>query len=264
MIEPSNKLYWLGNSAKTKIIKEVLESVRTDEPVIVFDYGCGGGGDWSTILTDYPNLKLIGYEPDKKSFAVAQQQLSGLNAELYTSTQIKDLNFKADYIVSFSVFEHVYDRSTYLETAKKHLSEEGVFFLNYDDGHFRNYLDLNNPKLWFSQLKEWLHNLGAEPLAKLGMISHYQRRVSYQEVEELVKQVGFQVIKSEYSNLASFKALQKTISPVHQQEFATFWSDVESTLNDKFIEEGGKVILGDFTNLWQQMASRTLYLKHRS
>lgn len=37
-------LYWLGNSAKTKIIRDILQKTQNDnKEVIIFDYGCGSG-----------------------------------------------------------------------------------------------------------------------------------------------------------------------------------------------------------------------------
>lgn len=257
----TQKLYWLGNSAKTKVINEILNQENKKEKIIIFDYGCGAGGDWSNILSDYPHLQLVGYEPCRKAFELAQERLKGFQANLFTANELHALNFKADFIVSFSVFEHVYDRYSYLQTAKKHLAEDGIFYLNYDDGHFRNSLDLSQPDLWSSQLKEWLHNLVAEPLARIGMVSQFQKRLPRAEVDRLIDQTGFRIINTFYSNLASFKALHKRIPQEKQKEFSQFWLDVEETLNAKFYEDG-LMGLGDTANLWQQMGSRTLSLCH--
>jgi tRNA G46 methylase TrmB len=68
-------LYWLGNSAKTKIIRDILQKSQNDKEVIIFDYGCGSGGDWPRILANHPNIKLFGYEPSQKSFELAKQRL---------------------------------------------------------------------------------------------------------------------------------------------------------------------------------------------
>jgi hypothetical protein len=64
-----NKLYWSGNSAKTKILRDILGKLSDDRPILIFDYGCGGGGDWSSVLRDYLQIRPIGYEPHDKSFA---------------------------------------------------------------------------------------------------------------------------------------------------------------------------------------------------
>jgi SAM-dependent methyltransferase len=255
-----DKLYWLGNVAKTKIIRTILAETPAHRPILIFDYGCGKGGDWPAILGDYPNIKLVGYEPYYKSYEIARKSLQGLNAEIYTGDDIASLDFKADYVVSFSVLEHVFDRRLYLATIKRLLAGDGTFFLNYDDGHFRNFLNLNRPDLWFGQLKEWLHNFVAVPLSKVGIEARFQRRVFRCELESLVKEMGFRVVRSEYSNLVSFKDLQKTMASDVQQDFSAFWIQVEEELNSRFHLEQ-LAVLGDTANLWRQMGSKTLYLR---
>lgn len=254
-----SKLYWAGNSAKMKVIQDILARITKNE-TLVFDYGCGDGGDWPDILRDYPGIKLIGYEPYSKSYEAAKKKLVGYNAELYTGSEIHNLSFKADFIVSFSVLEHVYNRHSYLETAKKHLAPDGLLYLNYDDGHFRNILDLNRPLLWLFQLKEYLHNILAYPMGMLGMVAKYQGRVYRRDLDELIYIIGLQVIKVEYSNLVSLKLIQKTIPIELRKDFSQFWIDVESRLNSQFCLEG-EAFCGDTVNLWQQMPSKTLILR---
>ncbi|MGQ4648741.1 methyltransferase domain-containing protein [Lyngbya aestuarii] len=254
-------LYWLGNAAKTKVIYEILNQVQDNQKTVIFDYGCGKAGDWPRILSDYPHIRLVAYEPGKKSIEIARERLKSFNAELFTGTELHEMKFKADFVVSFSVFEHVYNRTLYLQTAKKHLADQGIFYLNYDDGHFRNFLDLNRPDLWLSQIKEWLHNLLAMPLAQIGIVGGFQQRVYQAEVDDLVKSIGFKTLDQFYSNLSSLKGLQKYISPARQEDFSKFWLDIENTLNTKFNEEGG-ISRGDSANLWQVMVSRTLVLGH--
>ncbi len=176
----SGRLYWFGNAAKAKIIQEILRDISKREignRVLIFDYGCGTGGDWPRVLNDYPSIHLVGYDPNRSAIEVAKTRLQGFSAELLTGDQLQSMPFLADYIVSFSVFEHVYDRLAYLQTAKTHLAEDGIFYLNYDDGHFRNMLDLNAPRAWPVTLRVWLHNLLSSSLAKLGWKAQFQRRV---------------------------------------------------------------------------------------
>lgn len=255
-------LYWLGNSAKTKIIQDILEKILPNQEIVIFDYGCGSGGDWPSILANHPNIKFIGYEPSKKSFELAQKRLSKFDIQLLTADTISKLDFQADFIVSFSVLEHVYDRKFYLETAKKVLASQGLFYLNYDDGHFRNYLSLNEPNLFGSQIKEWINNLLAKPCASVGLVSYFQKRVERKDIDELVQEAGFSILQNFYSNLSSFKSLSKTLSPDKQKDFSILWLEVEEMLNDKFSQEGENYY-GDSTNLWSQMCSRTLVLQHK-
>ena len=57
----AEKLYWLGNVAKVRVIWEILR--RSCSRTVVFDYGAGTGGDWPQILADHPQIELVGYEP---------------------------------------------------------------------------------------------------------------------------------------------------------------------------------------------------------
>jgi Methyltransferase domain len=65
----------------------------------------------------------------------------------------------ADFIVSFSVFEHVYNRPACLAAARRHLAPGGNFFLYYDDDHFGNSIDLNVPGSWGGPMREHMNNL---------------------------------------------------------------------------------------------------------
>ena len=190
----------------------------------------------------------------------AKTRLKGLNAELFTGNELQNLTLKAHFVVSFSVLEHVFDRRSYLLTAKNHLAEKGIFYLNYDDGHFRNFLDLNAPRLWPSQCKKWLHNLLTKRLAQAGKISQFQMRVDRTTIEKLIAETGFRVLRAFYSNLSSLKGLYKTIPDQNRQDFSRLWLTLENELNAKFLTESEHRKLGDTANLWQFMGSRTLVL----
>lgn len=254
--------YWTGNSAKSKVIGEVLDAAQAqpERQLLVFDYGCGSGGDWPSILPDYPNLRLIGYDPIVREIEIARTRLKGLPAQMLTGAELAEKDFRAEYILSFSVFEHVYDRRAYLQTAHRHLAENGRFYLNYDDGHFRSLLDLSAPGTWPVTIRVWLHNLLARPLARLGWVSQFQARVDRVEVDRLIEEAGFTIERAFYSNLTSLKSITKGLSAEKREAFARMWIALEEQLNAEFLEEGA-VILGDSANLWQQMGSRTCVLR---
>jgi ubiquinone/menaquinone biosynthesis C-methylase UbiE len=98
------RLYWTGNAAKAKVIREILDDprVQSGQEVLIFDYGCGAGGDWKVILQEFRNLSIIGYDPSQKSVEIAKEKLKGENAEFLTGDELNSKDFKADFIVSFS------------------------------------------------------------------------------------------------------------------------------------------------------------------
>lgn len=258
----TRRLYWLGNAAKAHVIDEILQDNRGTEPVTVFDYGCGDGGDWPAILAEHPQLRLVGYEPYAPSCRKARERLRGLPAEILTGADIDVLMLSADYIVSFSVFEHVVDRGKFLRHAKRLLAPQGVFYLNYDDGHFRNFLDVSDPVTWIPALRAWARTIISQPFASVGMQSHYQRRVTADEADAVVIASGFCIERIDYHNLASLKDLAKAIPEELQQRYAAWWLEAEELLNTHFQVELPQKRYGDSSNLWRQMLSRTLCLRH--
>jgi SAM-dependent methyltransferase len=234
-------VYWQGNAAKSRVISDLLARTSGRE-ALVFDYGCGAGGDWARILDEHRGLRLVGYEPHAPSFRAASERLRGRRAEVLTGAALATLALQADFIVSFSVLEHVFDRRAFFANARRLLHPQGLFYLNYDDGHFRA-----------PPPKERLQNLLAGVLARTGFVSRYQRRVTHAEAEALLREAGFAVEHAEYHNLAAFKDLFKRIEPAKQEAFARFWVDVEARLNADFEKDA---------NLWSQLASRTLWLRH--
>lgn len=259
------RLYWHGNAAKIKIVDAILsrtaDARAAGETVLIFEYGCGGGGDWPTILSENKGFRVIGYEPHGPSYQRALKRLGDLPMTVFTGDELRGQSFSADYIVSFSVFEHVYDRAGYLATAKRLLARDGTFYLNYDDGHFRNLLDLGARSTWGSSLSEFAHNLLAPFLARVGKVGYYQRRVPRALADRLAREAGFRVEGAFYSNLGSFKAIAKTLPADKQEAFSRLWMEVEDTLNKEFSVERD-AHLGDTMNLWRSMASRTLILRH--
>ena len=251
MNKRSDKPTWPGNSAKARIIGLLAKNTR---PITVFDYGAGSGGHWPEILPLLPNVSLICFEPHGPSRARLESRLSGLNASTVGSPE----GVEADFIVSFSVFEHVYDRRAYLATARKVLKPGGTFYLSYDDGHFRNTIELAKPR--FGPLREHLGNLAAPILPYVGLVRRYQRRVGRDEADALISETGFTVVSQRYDNVPSMKRLSKAMPADRMGEFMDVWIALEDQLNQRFSFEGPEV-LGDRNVLWQVMGTRTLELQ---
>ena len=250
---------WTGNSAKAKIIRRIL-SEAAGRSILVFDYGCGVASQWRQVLSRHPNVRYVGYDPDERSVESARQELDGLRADVYTGKAIGELSFEADYVVSLSVFEHVFDRVGYLKNAKRFLASDGTFFLNYDDGHFRNLIDLDRPETWYPALRVWIHNKLSRVLAVAGNITQFQCRVERFEVDQLVENAGFMRTESFYSNLRDLKELHHNIDVKKRADLMDLWVPLEEALNSGFIRDSSSQ-WGDKANLWHVMSSRTLVLR---
>ncbi len=260
-----DRLYWHGNAAKTRVLADILTKTADRPGAVVLDYGCGDGGDWPSILADNPGLELIAYDPSSRRRARASERLTELHARIIDTDELLSdgASLRADFIVSFSVFEHVYDRHSYLRTARRHLSDGGLFYLNYDDGHFRSALELDRLQDWPAQMRTVLHNHLAGLLAQVGRVDLYQQRVHRLIADEMVNQCDFEIVDEFYSNLTCFKELHKTLPNELHEEFSRLWVEVEERLNRSFRVEGN-LERGDTRNLWDVMPSRTLVLKPRT
>jgi len=253
--------YWWGNAAKAQVIHHILTQLQTGGRCVVFDYGCGDGGYWPAILRDYPQIEWWGFEPQPQRRYTAQQRLAGYRAKLVSWQELQTTCIHADFIVSFSVLEHVYRRRPYLEMAQKQLAPGGIFYLNYDDGHFRPLLDVSQPHTWFPALKVACHNWVAPLLARCGYVAPFQQRVQQAEIDQLLQELGWRVEQVFYSNLSCLKSLSQTLPPDQQAAFMQMWVAWEQTLNQTF-SHLGEQYLGDPCNLWRVMPSRTLVLTH--
>src|SRR5262245_14881026 len=117
---------YLGNAAKAWVVADITEKLQASSKTLtLFDFGCGKGGEWSSILPKLPAVQFVGYDPSAESVRVAQSRLEGLGARFIEREELDGGDFRADIVVSFSVFEHVYDRPGYLRTAHRVLAPNG-------------------------------------------------------------------------------------------------------------------------------------------
>jgi SAM-dependent methyltransferase len=254
-------LYWFGNAAKMRIVSEIVAQTSTsDHDIVIFDYGCGKGGDWPQILADNPNLTLIGYDPSLQAVAEARARCRGQRATFYEGEEIGEIKCQADYIVSFSVLEHVRDRRAYLETAYALLAAAGRFYLNYDDGHFRRPEAVEGFAPAFAELIHETRRIAWRAFGGEARTTNYKQRVNRRQIDGLIAACGYDVESMFYSNIVSMKRLAKTIPEEGRAAFASLWLSLESKLNADFCLQTAEMFEDD-ANLWRVMPSRTLVLR---
>ena len=93
---------WFGNSAKFRIINEISKFPDAS----ILDFGAGTGRNWINILKKIPTLKVCLFEPDPVVYLQLKENLKemGPNATIVDTLDGVDT---FDFILSFSVFEHV-------------------------------------------------------------------------------------------------------------------------------------------------------------
>jgi hypothetical protein len=77
-----------------------------------------------------------------------------------------------------------------------------------------------------------------------------------------VQECGFRIERVDYHNLVCLKELSKVIPAEMRQSYAAWWLGVETSLNEQFLMLLPEAQYGDNANLWRQMVSRTLCLRH--
>jgi SAM-dependent methyltransferase len=252
-------MFPIANVAKSRILGRLAESAA-QRRVTVLDYGAGTGGYWPDFLRANPNVRLIAYEPHAPYAAELKRALADFDVEVYTDAS-EEMETRADVVLTFSVFEHVYDRHAYLRTIQRCLADDGVAYLNYDDGHFRLDVDLARPATLRPALRELARNVLAPVWPKVGMTWRYQTRVARDQVDKMVTDAGLRIRNDRYENLADMKALAKTLQQPDLSAFLRYWVALEDALNADFRRDDA-TSMGDRVNLWRVMSTRTVELTH--
>ena len=217
---------WLGNASKFRIINQISGHAGA----VILDYGAGPGSNWAYIFPQLKDVTLYLLEPDPVVNAVLRKNVAHLGNRVHIISEI-DPRLRFDYILSFSVFEHVAYPAAYLSVARKHLAANGRFFLNYDDGHFQHWIDLGNPRSWRAGLSGLWARVKA-PLARLmGRTSLDLNRHSEAEIEALIEANGFRVDKKIYENFATLKNMFKACPSGQQAAFMQRWCELEQSAN---------------------------------
>lgn len=249
-----------GNIEKYRISRELLEC---PEGTKILDFGAGSGSDWPEFMRSRPDLQLFFFEPDAQSARKLAEKVRGTSGTILTT--MADCPTDVDRIVSFSVFEHVYDRRAYLRDCARVLADDGRLYLNYDDGHFRFDLAINQGVSWrynLRQLRERAINAMRPAAAQFGLVRYYQQRVGDIEVAAHAEAAGLQIQSSRYANLTSMKALAKAVEPGSLDTFHESWLRLEDELNNAVAFTPG-MSMEHRDARWREMPTCTLTLGKR-
>ena len=235
---------------------EFLNLINANSKVL--DLGCGEAGYWESILAAHPNLRLFLYEPDKARLSKARSRVHGDNVNFISD--LSELSSSFDFIFSFSVLEHVWDKDLFFQQVSNLLEKDGMAVINYDDGHFRSHV-YRNRSVFYRAKNRLKTKLG--PVWKiLRDYSKFQSPVDPQEVIRLLDKYGLYIAHQEYSLLEDFKKFGKGLSAPENDEIYEALRNLESTLNGIYNgKQSGKESLGTHNDLWKVMMSRTLIIK---
>lgn len=216
----------VGNAAKLYCLAWIEQFAQaTERPLKLLDLGCGAALYAVDLLARCPNIEFVGIEPLTKDVAQARQNLRNFNATIiegyaYAAIRPQLPHESYDIVLSFSVFEHVYERLAYLQFVHDCLSEGGFCLMNYDAGHFHS-------THWKERAKTWVGGV----LARLGNQAYYQAFVREADFKRWVKDAQLAVVEAKMFN-TSLKGIYRTIPEAHKPAYIERWLALELWLNE--------------------------------
>ena len=225
----------------------------------VTDLGGGKGDRWVSVLSKYPNLNLTFSEPDKSELEIAKTKIKGKNVLFFDST--KDIiNESQDIVYSFAVLEHVWDKQMFFKEIARILKKDGIAYISYDDGHFRNYL--YRDKSYSFQCRNFLKTKLHKLWQLLGWYSKYQYPVNPADLLNIVNSVKLSIIDEYYSSIDNFKNFKvfEKLDLFRENNMAVY--NLEKELNmeyQKWFTLNQRI--GMHGPLWKVMGTRTIKVK---
>ncbi len=215
----------LGNSAKVYCLQWIARYAQENaHPLTLLDLGCGAAQMFVELLKTYPHIHFVGVEPSAKACEMARDNLRGLNATIIQGYAYDPIRAKLphpayDFVTSFSVLEHVYERPAYLKLVHDCLKPQGYCLMNYDSGHF-----------YSTYWKEHAKTLIGGWLARFGNQGYYQAFVHDAHFKQWAKEANLTILEGKMFNTV-LKGIYKGVPAQHRQEYIQRWLELEDWLN---------------------------------
>ena len=225
----------------------------------VTDLGGGKGDRWVSVLSKFPNLNLTFFEPDKTELGIAKAKIKGKNVIFFDSTKNIE-NESQDLVYSFAVLEHVWDKQMFFNEIARILKKDGVSYISYDDGHFRNYL--YRDKSYSFQCRNFIKTKLHKFWQLMRWYSKYQYPVNPEELLTIVNSVKLSIIDDYYSSIDNFKNFKVSEKLDLFRENSGTVYDLEKELNIEYQKHFTlNQRIGMHGPLWKVMGTRTIKVK---
>lgn len=217
------KTFPKGNIAKYFIYKYIKEKLLSTNDIIkIVDMGSGSGKQWDWLY--YSDLKakveFHGFDIDKNAIKIAKDKKPDWNFYNEPAYKMEQIVNDVDIITTLSALEHVYKRKDFLNSAKMLLKKDGIFYLNYDNGHF-----LSN------ELREKIKTILGPVFAKFGWENWYQSFVWQDEIEKYIGDLDF-IVKDEFNfHQSTNKQFHRIVVDDISEEYMELWLNYEVDIN---------------------------------
>jgi hypothetical protein len=252
-------LYWYGNVAKFEIANQIKSIAHsTDRELVVVDLGAGRGGDWDLLAAECPNVRICLWEPHGPTSKYLEGRFNGTGIEIHR--ELESLQGIADIGTSLSVLEHVDKKISHFQNASNILKKDGIFFMNFDDGHFRysstNIFSLREYRLPLAEA--WRTTLSGYS-KKLLPTNRFQKKVSLSEFLRCIDESDLELISMRFRHLAEIKGVSKKVGkPDSQLQFMRNWLDFETRAENAIAKSNQS---SSIETCWELFATRTAVLK---
>lgn len=227
--QDADTLLTLGNTAKLYCLEHIEQMIQAreaagDSALRILDLGSGTSRNFIELLRRYPHVRYTGIEPSASVCAVARRQLPAEQATIITGYAYdvfgQYVNAPFDVVVSFSVFEHVYQRQRYIDSIRDCLKPDGQALINYDAGHFIR-----------AHARDRIKNIVGPLLARVGVERYYQSFVHEADFKQMVANAGLKIVEVRYFN-THMKGIHKRLPTEAAAEHMRRWYAHELWLND--------------------------------
>lgn len=180
-----------GDMALKRRAKMLLEELNPIDSDVILDCGCGDGF-YLYLISELSGCRLFGLDPDHRALKSARNNLHGRDVSLVEGS-VYHLPFDEcffDKVILSEVLEHLEDDLGALRQIERVLKPGGILVITVPN---RNY-----PFLW-DPVNKFLERLVGKHIREgfwAGIWNQHLRLYEKREVEKLVRDAGFELMKS--------------------------------------------------------------------
>jgi len=191
-----------------RIIKLISKFSDRKHETKILEIGCGTGTFMVELANAFPNVKIIGLEPNAKFASTAQSKLSRHTNSKVLPQKLADYHpdQKFDFIILSFVYHHISDdqKSLFLTQIKRLLAVDGLIILGdeFITDYHSEYSKYRSINTFYNKLDQTLIvNNAADTTLKLSVLARKQsldgkieHKVSVYEFKKHLKSTGLKIV----------------------------------------------------------------------